>query len=377
MNKYCIVILIYIFFSSAVSYSADVPVMRYTQKPLASWDGGRLALRFSCEVEGKMKGPLSYLSQPVYISGNDTVYFPEVGFYSRSGFRYERRRKHMSGMSRPERMVRCDSQQSRYDYDETMSVPALADGSIYIYRRLGMCRFGNVVAVDTVSVPPFHDNSHCETDEAASSQKLALMKIRSAKVVLHLDYKVADWHVIRELGCNDAELSRADTLFVSLLGDTSQCRVVDVTVTGYASPEGEWNYNRTLSEKRAAGVLDWILSSYPMLASQCKVRSFGEGEDWKGLCNSISSGNMKGKDEVLSIINRFGIHQGRELKLMQYAGGEPYRYMYRNYYPALRRVEIEVSYYFIEKAENGSNVSGHNGGQAGRSGDAPGPKGAR
>lgn len=377
MNKCCIVILICILFSPAVIYPADVPVVRYSRKPLASWDGGRLALKFSCEVEGKMKGPLSYISQPVYISGNDTVCFPEVGFYSRSGFKFERRRKYISGMSGPENMIRCDSLLSHYDYSETMAVPALAGGSIYVYHRLGMCRFGNVVSVDTIPVPPFRDEVHHEMKDASVSTASVLMKIRSAKVVLHLDYKVADWHVVREMGCNDNELSRADTLFAGLSADTSQCRVVDVTVTGYASPEGDWLYNKALSEKRAAGVLDWILSSYPVLTGQCKVRSSGQGEDWVGLCSSISSGNMKGKDEVLSIIKRFGINQGREKKLMKYAGGEAYRYMYRNYYPALRRVEIEVSYYFIEKTENGSNISVYNDGQEEEVRDVPGPEGAR
>lgn len=359
MNKSYIVILIYVLFSSAVSYSADVPVMRYTKKPFASWNNGCIVLQFSCNVEGRMKGPLSFLSQPVYIFGNDTIYFPEVGFYSRSGFKYERRRRYMSGMSKPEKMVRCDSLLSHYDYNESMSVPALSGGRLYIYRRLGMCRFGNVVAVDTVSVPPFHDNAHCETNEVASSLEPALMKICSAKLVLHLDYKVADWHVVRELGCNDTELSRADSLFVHLLADTSVCKIADVAVTGYASPEGEWLYNKTLSEKRANGVLQWIKSSYPLLVNQCKIRSFGEGEDWNGLCDLIYLGDMDDKDKILSIINRFGIHQGREQKLMQYDRGKAYRYMLHNYYPALRRVEVEVLYYFIEESPNSTKTIGH------------------
>jgi tetratricopeptide (TPR) repeat protein len=53
---------------------------------------------------------------------------------------------------------------------------------------------------------------------------------------------------------------------------------------------------------------------------------------------------MPCKQEVLSIIDGVGIFNGREKKLMDLAGGDPYRHMLRVLYPPLRRMEMEVAY---------------------------------
>ncbi|MDR2001788.1 MAG: hypothetical protein LBQ74_02035 [Prevotella sp.] len=53
---------------------------------------------------------------------------------------------------------------------------------------------------------------------------------------------------------------------------------------------------------------------------------------------------MPYQQEVLNIINNTGIFTGRELKLMQLAQGNPYRYMRDNLFPQQWRIECRVVY---------------------------------
>ena len=53
---------------------------------------------------------------------------------------------------------------------------------------------------------------------------------------------------------------------------------------------------------------------------------------------------MNYRDEVLFLIDQTGVFEGREKKLMDLGGGEPYAYMLKEFFPGLRRVEITVSY---------------------------------
>ena len=53
---------------------------------------------------------------------------------------------------------------------------------------------------------------------------------------------------------------------------------------------------------------------------------------------------MAHRDEVLYLIDHVGIFAGRERKLMDLDKGAPYKYMLKEFFPALRRVEITVNY---------------------------------
>ena len=51
----------------------------------------------------------------------------------------------------------------------------------------------------------------------------------------------------------------------------------------------------------------------------------------------VSRSNMEHKEAVLSIITNYGIYNGREKKLMELKQGDPYRYMLKMFFPALRK----------------------------------------
>ncbi|MCG4972627.1 hypothetical protein L0M93_28085, partial [Bacteroides cellulosilyticus] len=67
-------------------------------------------------------------------------------------------------------------------------------------------------------------------------------------------------------------------------------------------------------------------------------------EDWDGLVELLQRHPMNHGDEVLSLIARIGIFEGREKQLMDMHGGAVYRELLKSYFPQLRRIRITVGY---------------------------------
>lgn len=120
---------------------------------------------------------------------------------------------------------------------------------------------------------------------------------------------------------------------VSLLG---------VYITAYTSVDGIYMDNDELTKEQSLAFQRalQIGNNYPepLFFTEWK------GEDWPGLTDLVRQSNMPYQQEVLNIINNTGIFTGRELKLMQLAQGNPYRYMRDNLFSQQCRIECRVVY---------------------------------
>lgn len=88
------------------------------------------------------------------------------------------------------------------------------------------------------------------------------------------------------------------------------------------------------------------------LPSSLIVSVNGMGEDWDGLRSAVEESDMPEKAEILSIIDGYGIFEGRELQLLNMRGGQPYRRMLRELFPPLRRVEVKLDYMVIASSRS-------------------------
>lgn len=69
------------------------------------------------------------------------------------------------------------------------------------------------------------------------------------------------------------------------------------------------------------------------------------GENWDGLEELMQQDKeMNYREEALRVIREYSIEKGREAKLMQLAGGAPYRYLLATHFPKLRRSDYEIKY---------------------------------
>ena len=136
--------------------------------------------------------------------------------------------------------------------------------------------------------------------------------------------------------------ARLDSFAASLREPGAQRRVKAVHVIGTASPEGSTTRNRELSEQRAGSIVVWLKSRLTLPDSL--YVTYAMSEDWDGLAALVEACDAPWRDEALDIIRNTPVWvvrggkvvDGRKRRLSRLRGGEPWRYMLRNFFPELR-----------------------------------------
>ena len=168
------------------------------------------------------------------------------------------------------------------------------------------------------------------------------VKARSSEVgKVYLEFVVARSEILPNFRNNASELRRIQELIQQIAGD-ADATITSITITGYASPEGSFNSNMTLSQRRATAFKDYIKSMYDLRENTFMVT--GAGEDWATLESLVAQSNIADKYRILDIIRSSEPYDAREKRLMEISGGRPYRQMMAEMYPMLRRMECQVHY---------------------------------
>lgn len=140
---------------------------------------------------------------------------------------------------------------------------------------------------------------------------------------------------------NRPELEKLDSLMRPLT-EGNLANISSISICGYASPDGIYKDNETLASNRARCFKEYMRATYAPGHDLYKVSSVPE--DWDGLVELLQRRPMNHGDEVLSLIARTGIFEGREKQLMDMHGGTVYRELLKSYFPQLRRIRITVGY---------------------------------
>ncbi|WP_029906735.1 DUF3868 domain-containing protein [Prevotella sp. 10(H)] len=167
------------------------------------------------------------------------------------------------------------------------------------------------------------------------------VKRRSETYNARLNFRLNRYEILRDFENNAAVLAEVDKVINEVRNDKN-LTVNEFQITGYASPEGNFNSNMKLSENRAKSFVNYLNSTYNIDPSMIKVD--WKGEDWDGLRKVVADLNIADKESVLDIIDNESNIDVRKNKLKQLSGGETYRMLLRDYYPPLRRNEYTISY---------------------------------
>lgn len=337
------------------------PSLTYHQTPCAEWQGDKLELSFSCNMQASIKGAESVHIIPLYITGSDTIRYPEISYYTPSEARYYKRGVTLSDNKTSNRVrVLHRGSDSKYDYREQKLVPRSIKGEFHLLHVINDCCGSYTVGCDTVAVPGNYNWGYTgtgaylptpvavvtlplyETNVSFIRPKAEKVKERAATEVVHITYPQNHWRVYPDFENNRKELQKVDDLLTPVANDTATYDLLTASIVGYASPEDTYKHNLLLSNKRAEGMRSYIESNYHLNLDNFTTE--GKGEDWDGLHKALEMSDMKYKQEVLDIIDKYSIPQGREKKLMDLRGGVPYNDMLQHLFPPLRRMEMTITY---------------------------------
>lgn len=130
----------------------------------------------------------------------------------------------------------------------------------------------------------------------------------------------------------------------------------DITIDGWASPEGEETFNAGLSERRAQTALKYMESKIKRAAKKNELVS-GEsidfvvnsnGPDWNGFMKAVKNSNIKDKNAILNVVNSADqAKKEEEIRNMILI----YPEIERDILPPLRRADIKVNTFTPKKTD--------------------------
>ncbi len=276
-------------------------------------------------------GEKTYAFRPVYVGRHNAL------------VQYKRQAKKLNGGVKPLAVVRRQNGKPQ-QVEVMLSAPYsnwMSEAAVKVDEKTRGCA-GCDLGEDNYDVARnfFGDPYTPKYQLAYIEPKAEVNKVRNETFAAHFAFVVSNSTLMRDYRNNKPELDRVDSITNSILMN-KDLKVSDVTIDGYASPEGYEKANLDLSKNRAQALVNYLVKKYSLPVSMFHVQ--GHGEDWDGLIKKVASSEMEWKNDVLAIINNYK-GQARKEKLVSVHEGLPYRFLLLNFYPLLRRTEYTLKF---------------------------------
>lgn len=350
---------------------AMLPLVTYKDVE-ARVSGDTLRLRFTVEARTGSLGRNEALHiVPIYASGEHQYPFRSVVLQDPLRHRYYLRETEL--LSREEYKKRTENEQVtilarskeakqepiRFEGEMLLPADQIAEGvdnRLELYQFLEDCCNYNPLGTYPVAItypakpepkivlPPTAPNLQ-PGDMLFYRPDAEKVKLRAEHATVRIQFKVGKHDIVSSFGQNYLELAKVTRILQPIVETPDDIEVQKLTITGYASPEGDFNANLALSQRRADSFKSYLITMYGTLSGLSQFPAVGKGEDWAGLRKSVAESTyVPMKEDVLRLIDGYSIEGGREARLMQLGGGSVYKYLLENLYPPLRRMDMEVSY---------------------------------
>ena len=132
-----------------------------------------------------------------------------------------------------------------------------------------------------------------------------------------------------------------------------------IYIRGAASPEGSYERNKVLGEKRAKALTDFVVSRLSVPVSDDSFSLDVDFEDYRSLCFFLSRAGDKNYAYVQSLCDKY-LPDNRiaQLKseLQKAQGGRLWQHLLTNYFPSLRTARIMLFFRQVKPAEAEQSV---------------------
>jgi outer membrane protein OmpA-like peptidoglycan-associated protein len=158
-----------------------------------------------------------------------------------------------------------------------------------------------------------------------------------------LIFQQSKWEILPNLYNNKEELNKIDRS-LRYIYEEPTATITGITIKAYASPEGIYDFNITLSKNRAKALLDYVKQKYT-IPSTVRVFSEGYGEDWDRLVTMLEKDyKVEKRSQVLQIIRTVSNNETRKTQIKALDGSRTWNYLLEYLYPFLRRADYQIEY---------------------------------
>lgn len=172
-------------------------------------------------------------------------------------------------------------------------------------------------------------------------------------------YKADIHFLVNQANIRDGELkAEGMTKFNQDLRNAAadSTRVIEeINIKSYASPEGTYEFNNALAEKRKDSTSDYLNKQL----KKDEIAEFGEltadftPEDWEGFQELVSKSNMQDKELVLSVLGMYKDPEEREREIRNLSS--VFEVLSSDILPQLRRSRLTASIKVIGKSDDEIN----------------------
>lgn len=167
------------------------------------------------------------------------------------------------------------------------------------------------------------------------------VKARELSGKAFLDFRVNRTEIDPSYRQNPVELKRILASIDTVKNDRD-FTVTEITIKGYASPEGGYAVNKRLAEGRTEALKKYIVDRYGFDKSVIRVES--EPENWQGLVEYVSASSLSDKEQILDFIENGPSDIDQKEKQMRTKFPASYSVLLNDCYPGLRRTDYRIDY---------------------------------
>lgn len=177
------------------------------------------------------------------------------------------------------------------------------------------------------------------------------IKRREISARAYIDYPVNLTEIIPDFKRNPIELGKIKATLDSIRND-EDISVLSLHITGYASPEGEYDNNLRLAKGRTESLKNYVqkLSNFPLEI----ITTEYEASDWEGLENWLDNNrdnkNLRNISTILDIV-KSNIDPKQKNYIIKNSYPKEYEWLLANVYPSLRhsdyKIEFEIKTYSL------------------------------
>ena len=158
---------------------------------------------------------------------------------------------------------------------------------------------------------------------------------------------------------NQANLRKSElknnsiTEFVEMLKRINRERetlaIKDIDVLGFASPEGAYDFNDKLANKRQNTAEQYVKDQLKKTKVDTDINAKYTAEDWDGFQQLVQASNIQDKDVILRVLSMYKDPQEREQQIRNMSAG--YRELADGILPELRRSRMIINYETIGRSD--------------------------
>ena len=125
--------------------------------------------------------------------------------------------------------------------------------------------------------------------------------------------------------------------------------LTNIEVSAYASPDGKFDLNEKLAEKRQNVSSNYLKKELKKIKMDADVDTKFTAEDWEGFQELISKSNLQDKQVILRVLSMYEDPEEREQQISNMS--EIYTDIKQNILPELRRARLIVNYEIIGRSD--------------------------